>query len=293
MKLLITGGSGYIGSQLVKHFIINNDIVSTIIRKDSSLHYIEEFTDQVICYEHDGTTDNMIEILSSANPDIVLHLASMTRFNHSLIETELLIKDNILFGTQVLEAMAKNNISNFINTGSYWQNSNGKNYSPNSLYAATKEAYEKIIQYYVQVKNIRAITLILYDVYGPNDVRNKIFFQINQAVKKGETLSMTPGEQYLDMLFITDLIAAYNISIQRLMNNSSTNDYEKYYLTTGNQIKLKNLVELYLEISNKKINIDWGGKMYSDKQIMKPFSNGDKLPGWVAKTSLNEGLAQL
>ena len=69
--------------------------------------------------------------------------------------------------------------------------------------------------------------------------------------------------------------------------------YEKYYLTTGNQIKLKNLVELYLEISNKKINIDWGGKMYSDKQIMKPFSNGDKLPGWVAKTSLNEGLAQL
>ena len=81
-----------------------------------------------------------------------------------------------MFGAHILEAMALTSVSYFINTGTYWQHYGGSStYSPSCFYAATKQSFQDILKYYTDSKLIKSITLKLFDTYGPNDSRAKIF----------------------------------------------------------------------------------------------------------------------
>ena len=62
-----------------------------------------------------------------------------------------------------------------VNTGTSWQHYENKDYSPVNLYAATKQSFEAILQYYVEVASLKAITLKLFETYGLDDPRPNFF----------------------------------------------------------------------------------------------------------------------
>ncbi|WDC83286.1 NAD(P)-dependent oxidoreductase [Caloramator sp. mosi_1] len=105
--------------------------------------------------------------------DAIFHLASLFIAEHDSNQIDDLLKSNIIFGTHILEAMKYGNVKNMVNIGTYWQHYKNEEYNPVCLYAASKEAFEKIIEFYIQVENIKVITLKLYDIYGINDKRKK------------------------------------------------------------------------------------------------------------------------
>ena len=84
MKVLITGGSGFIGSNLAKYLVKNNQSVEIIVRPTSNTEIFQEVRKKIIIYEHDGTSENMMSILKESKPDIVCHLASISIYDHNL-----------------------------------------------------------------------------------------------------------------------------------------------------------------------------------------------------------------
>src|SRR5690606_40584249 len=78
------------------------------------------------------------------------------------------------------------NVKYLINTSSYSQHVNQEHYNPNSLYAATKQAYEDILRFYSTKLNI--INLVLFDNFGPNDPRPKIMNLLYKSLVEKSTL---------------------------------------------------------------------------------------------------------
>lgn len=286
---LVTGGTGFIGSHLVQRLVTDGWSVHAIVRPSSDLTPLSDCIEKIVLHVHDGSTLALEQLVRSTHPDVTFHLAALSVANHDSETLEALIRDNILFSTQLMEAVARCDIKNFVNTGTFWQHYENREYSPTSLYAATKQAFEAIVQYYVEVCACRTITLTLFDSYGPRDPREKIFSLLSKAAASAEPLPMSPGEQFLDLVYIDDIIDAYLLAAERLLgDNVQCNEH--YAVSSGQPIKLQQLIKLYESITNIKLAIEWGGRPYREREIMKPWDAGVALPGWYPKIPLDVGI---
>ena len=113
---LVTGATGFVGSHLVRRLIKEGWKTHIITRSSSSLTQIEDVADKIIVHQHDGTTSSMINIIKDAEPDVVFHLASLFLAQHTSEDVEKLVQSNLLFGTQLAEAMTLQGVTKLINT---------------------------------------------------------------------------------------------------------------------------------------------------------------------------------
>lgn len=285
---LVTGGTGFVGGHLAKRLVHEGWQVHILSRKGSKLPHAPEFA-HMANHVHDGSTQNMVECVAQTKPDVVFHLASLFLSQHATKDIESLIQSNVLFGNQLLEAMRVNEVSCIINTGTSWQHYNNEQYNPVCLYAATKQAFEAILEYYVQACGIKAITLKLLDTYGPDDSRPKLFHLLNKAAKSCEPLDMSAGEQLIDIVHIDDVVDAYLIAAKRLLDGKLTK-HEAYAVSSGQPLPLKELVRLYAEVTKQIIPVNWGARPYRYREVMSPWTKGQSLPDWHISKNLIDGL---
>lgn len=289
---LITGATGFVGSHLARRLVNEGWEVHIIIRLQSSLNIIADLIDRLTVHKHDGTTERMIDILNKEKPKIVFHLASLFLAEHQSKDIESLIKSNILFGTQLVEAMVTNGVYSLINTATSWQHYNNDNYNPVCLYAATKQAFEDILKFYIEATPLKVITLKLFDTYGPNDPRPKLFNLLKKVAEEQKPLAMSPGEQLIDLVYIDDVIDAFMVAGERLLSNKAEK-YEEYAVSSGNPIKLRDLVKIYEDFIGRRLPIEWGGRPYRVREVMVPWNKGKILSGWKAKVNLKDGIKKI
>lgn len=285
---LVTGATGFVGSNVVRRLVREGWQVHILSRADSRMPAAAEFS-QVTNHIHDGSTESMVRCVEQAKPDVVFHLASLFLSQHATKDIDALIQSNVLFGNQLLEAMRVNEVKCIINTGTSWQHFNNENYNPVCLYAATKQAFEALLEYYTQACGIKAITLKLFDTYGPNDPRPKLFHLLNKAATSGEALDMSAGEQLIDLVHIDDVVEAYLIAANLLLEGK-VEQHETYAVTSGQPLPLKELVQQYAKVTKQTVNVNWGARPYRYREVMNTWSRGKVLPGWNAMVELQRGI---
>jgi len=291
-RALITGATGFVGSHLARRLVTDGWEAHILVRKTSTLDQIIDFSGKAAIHKHDGSMDNMMTIIKKARPDIVFHLASLFLAEHQPDDIDALIKSNILFGTQLVEAMVKNNAYHLINTGTSWQHYHNEAYNPVCLYAATKEAFETLLKFYTETTALKVINLKLYDTYGPNDRREKLLSLLQKISKNQEPLNMSPGEQFLDLVYIDDVVSAFILASERIKEGMSVN-MEDFAVSSGKPIKLKKLVNIYQNITGKTLPIRWGGRLYRSREVMTPWSSGAALPGWQPLVNIETGIRRV
>ncbi len=233
----------------------------------------------------------MLKLFTTNQIDLVIHLASLASVTHSLNNFESMLQSNIVFGTQLAEAMLIGKVPYLINTGTFSQHYNNCDYNPQSLYAATKQAFDDIILYYSEATSLHCTTLELFDSYGPFDPRPKIIPLLIQAYRDGKTLAMSPGEQQLDLVYIDDIVDAYVTAAMRQLQGR-TAKLERFVVATNQPITLKQVVEQLERVTQSRLPIIWGERSYRMREIMIPWNKGKQLPDWQAVTSIEEGLKQ-
>jgi nucleoside-diphosphate-sugar epimerase len=291
-QALVTGATGFVGSNLARRLSADGWNTHIVVRPDSTLELLVDVEKRITVHKHDGSNDGMHGILAETKPDVVFHLASLFLSEHSSTDISRLVQSNILFGTQLLEAMAAHGVTRIVNTGTSWQHFDNMPYSPVNLYAATKQAFEDILQYYVEARGIQAITLKLFDTYGPNDPRPKLFHLLEKIAREGTTLAMSPGEQSIDLVYIDDVLQAFVIAAERLLTGNAQG-HERYGVSSGSPIPLKELVESYGNVIGKKLPIEWGGRPYRGREVMLTCNTLFMLPGWSPKIPLEDGIKKI
>lgn len=288
--VLLTGVTGYIGRNLARFFISMGWKVHAIIRPSSNRYSLGDIQKKLILHIFDGEMATLCNILSS-HPDTVIHTASLFVAEHKSEDIGALVSSNILFGTQLLEAMVKNEIYQLVNTGTSWQHYNNATYEPVCLYAATKQAFDDILHYYAKATPLKAITLKLFDTYGPNDPRKKMFPMLNQLAKTNQTLQMSQGEQLVDFVYIDDVVLAYLQAVKLLADTHIS--LQDFAVSSGLPIRLRELVEKYENIIGRKLPIVWGGRPYRNREVMIPWNTGMRLPGWSPQIGLESGIRKM
>ncbi len=289
---LITGGTGYLGRNLTRNLLDRGWEVNLLVRDLSIANVYGSYLEGSRTHIYDGDLNGLIKILDATRPTVVFHLAAKVVSDHKSENIDDLYKSNIFFGTQLLEAMRICNIRKFVNTGTFWQYYDGDEYNPVSLYAASKQAFEDILKYYAYAENFEVITLTLFDNYGPDDTRPKLFPMLNKSALSKELVKMSAGEQYIDIVYIDDVVEAY-IAASLILLSGVSLDYQNYAVSSFEPIRLRDLVEIYLELTPIKPNILWGARPYRNREVMFPWSTGAHLPGWSPKIGLREGVKKI
>ena len=180
-------------------------------------------------------------------------------------------------------------VTALINTGTSWQNSSGDSYDPVNLYAATKQAFEDILSYYTRAAGIEALTLRLFDSYGPGDKRRKILRLLLECLRTGEPLAMSPGEQVLDLVHVDDICRAFLRAAELLPEKPAT---RVYAVSGGQRRTLRQVVATLEEAAGRRIPVQFGAVPYRKREVMNPWV-GPLLPGWEPQVDLLTGFKKL
>jgi nucleoside-diphosphate-sugar epimerase len=291
-RVLVTGASGFVGSRLVQRLLDDGLAVHLIVRPQSSLQELKSAASSVTVLTHDGSTGHLVKLLAQAAPDCVFHLASLFIAEHGVEDVVPLLDANVRFGAQLLEAMALNGTRRLVSAGTSWQHFNSPSYRPSSLYAATKQAFDAILDYYVDACGLRTITLKLFDTYGPGDPRPKLFALLRSAARSQARLDLTPGGQLIDLVYIDDAVEAFFLAGERLLLDRS-GPKEEYAVSSGRPLPLREVVAKYAEASGTTLNVRWGARPYRAREVMVPWNTGNLLPGWAPRVSLEVGIRML
>ncbi len=280
-KVLITGATGYIGGNLLSHLIELNCDITCVNSSKQPKENSNGFDIENVTYF--DSIESLEPAFKKGKFYAIFHLAGFQALNLNSQTLNTTLNSNITFGCHILELSRQYDAEHFIYAESFFQFDQKGDYLPRNLYAASKQAFSDILLSYA-INGLKSTSLVLFDVYGPYDSRNKLFNRLDQAFYSQERLLLTPGKQIHYAVYITDVITALCDAAIIQKNNS----FDRFWIA-GEGLTLKETVELWSKIKQKKLNISWGGVEYFPHQVLNPFI-GEKIPGWNAKVKLLEGL---
>ena len=291
MNILIAGATGFIGQHVAEAFYRSDNQVG-ILYRNGSVAKIHNLPSE-ICVYHISENPSPEEIESAvreASPECLIHLAGNTYDESTIFGRNQTLQANFLLGWNLLNAVLENSVPYFINTGTYW--SYGKNHTePNTLYALLKSEFQRILEFHASQDKLKVLTLVLYDVYGPNDPRNKILSILFDAIRNNSLVEMTSGEQQLDLVYIDDVAQGYVAGVHLLKEVSFPN-MSQYALRTGELHSLRSIVDSISSVTGKVVNVEWGRKPYLKHQIFRPIQSIPILPNWEPR-DLTTGLMDM
>lgn len=299
---IVTGATGYIGGHLVRALLSGKHEVYAVLRMHSDLSVLpdeicknEHF--HVYRYAEYGSLLGIFrEITAQKEYFILFHLAAnVISGDHSHGEIPSLISSNLTFGTVLIDAAVRTGVHNVVFTGTYWQYTGGSEYHPLNLYAATKKAFEDILQYYEDAEDLHVMTLLLYDTYGPAvglKKRTKLLDYLRDHAAENITIALSPGKQRLNYVYIDDVVAAY-LRAGNLLASGSYNLCGEYAVRGMETLSLRKIVEMFLSLSNAQVRIQWGGRPYRRREAMIPCESIPLLPGWKPRVMLEDGLRRI
>lgn len=282
-KILLTGATGFLGSHLLESFISKGFEVSILKRLTSHTFRIDYLADQYASFNLDE--QNLDEIFEVVKPDVVVHTACIYgRKNETTFEV---LDTNLFFALELLKVSIVHHVSTFINTDTLLP----KNINDYSLSKAQFREWLEINSKYIQVINLK-----LEHIYGPKDDDSKFIpWLVNKMIFDEGSIKLTSGIQKRDFIYITDLVAVYNLIINKSNDLPNWNSFD---IGTGHFIEMKSIVLLIAENIQKRykkdiINrLEFGVIEYRPFEVMTPsieISNIKKL-GWNPVIEINEGL---
>ena len=290
MRILITGATGFVGKTLVP-YLYNKDIVDITLLVRNQEKAIRLFGNIPIDVISTQSADWMQQV-SELNPDIVLHLAAFFTGRHDKESAGKLVEANISFTTYLLEALSTTQCQHFINIGTFSEFRNGDGeYRPSNLYSATKTAERPIIRYYQTISSWNWFNVVVYSPYGRQNDYKKVIDYMLDAFDTEQPVDFTKGEQILDFVHVDDMADFFYNLIQQLPSLDAP--YYQFHLGTGVGHSIREVAEQIEKVAGKKMNANWGGRPYSEQDIMHAVAAIEqnlRLLNWKSKVDLETGI---
>lgn len=279
LKILITGGKGFLGKHLAKALKERGYIVSSYDILDGQ---------DILNYKQ----------LSNAvkGKDIVFHLAAVADLNHARANPRLAVDLNIIGTANVVDACAKHGaVLNYTSTCCVYGNQDNhpiteKNHpKPTELYAHTKLAGEHVIFGYAVHYGLKYNILRIATFYGSN-MRGALVHAVflRKALKNEPLLIHGTGKQTRTYTHVSDIVDG----MVRVVDKGLTN--EIINITSEEETSVLDLAKLTINITGSKSKLQFVNDR--EGQIYKEHHSADKarkLLGWEAKVAVAEGLKDL
>jgi len=272
-KILLTGSTGFIGSELLKKLSQNNIIFITL-RKKNKIYQKNKNINKIYFNNYNKLNKSLKKI----SVDFVIHCATHYVKHHKHDDLKKLSDSNILFGNIILENLDKMKVKKFINFSTVWENYDAKKDNYFNLYSVYKKNFSNLINFYKSKNlNTKFFDLMISDTFGKNDKRMKLINMLKINFKKSKTTSIVSKKLFLNLLNVSDIINAVNLILNKKIKPDT------YILKNNVNYSISNIINKINKDSQKKIKIKWLSnkilkeKLFNYKQIKKWQPNNSKI----------------
>ena len=299
MRMLITGGAGFIGSEFVRQGVRKGHQVAVVdkLTYAGDLERLSEVRKDITFYKADISNQEFIEhIFEKENPEVVVHFAAESHVDRSLLDPYPFISSNVL-GTQVLLEVSKaKGVELFVNMstdevygdlgkeGTFTEESPLK---PNSPYSTTKASADMLGRAYYRSFGLPVITIRASNNYGPWQYPEKFVPVIILKALRDEKIPVYgDGTNVREWLYVTDCAEGIMAAIDRgkageIYNIGSKEEKQNIEVAKA-ILKLLGKGEELIEFVKDRPGHDFRYSLDTTK--------AKRELGWEAKTSFDEGI---
>lgn len=295
MKVLVTGGAGFIGSHIVKKLLSEN--CEVIIIDNLSTGLLENVPAGVKLYNFDICNDQLQSIFELEQFNSVVHLAAQTMVPISIEKPDLDCKANIMGTVNVLESCRKTGVKRVVFASSaavYGDVSSlpileDSNTAPQSFYGLSKLTVENYLQMYNSTFGLEYIVLRYANVYGErqgDSGEGGVISIFTRKVCQNERITVHGnGGQTRDFVYVGDVALANWIAL------TTTNANNIFNISTEGEVSVNDLINVLQNVSGKRIETNYGPPREGDiyRSVLANGKAFDKL-GWQPKVPLQEGI---
>ena len=289
MKILITGGAGYIGSHITLECIRQGHDV--IVFDNLSSGFIDNIHSEAVFYK--GSTlsnEDISKVMEGGNFDAVIHMAASKAANESMINPSLYSINNIIGGINIINACIKHNIDKFIFSSSaavygkpmYTPIDENHSLNPANYYGYSKLSIENNLDWFSKLEGLKYASLRYFNAAG-FDNNGKIFCKeknplnliplvMEVAIKKrkvidvyGNDYNTKDGTCIRDYIHVSDLSIAHLAALEHIdkaKNNLILN------LGTGTGYSVMDVINMTKLISNENIAFNFVDRRLGDPEIV-------------------------
>lgn len=286
LSILITGGSGFLGSALARHFQGVGHSVALMLRPDSQLGRLRGSDIEAFHIGRCVNDEEIAQFIHDVQPQIIVHtVCAYGRVGERAIDV---VDTNLRLGLQILEAIKtiKHPVT-FINTGTVLE-------PTVSDYALSKQQFVDWARRFAAAsgEQLQFINILLQHMYGPGDDPSKFTTHVLKACSENmPTLNLTLGEQHRDFVYIADVVSAYATVVEQRHTLKAVQDIE---VGSGEAPSVREFVETVRQITNSTTKLSFGAIPYRSNEAMLCKADISRLKemGWTPRYSLVSGLKE-
>ncbi|MBK6962607.1 MAG: UDP-glucose 4-epimerase GalE [Bacteroidales bacterium] len=323
MKILVTGGTGYIGSHTAVELQLQGFEVVIVDNLSNShadvVDRIEEITNiRPEFHQFDLIDREKTKSFFAGHPDLdgIIHFAAFKAVGESMADPLMYYRNNLDSLINILQGMKDNGLKNLVFSSSctvYGQPDElpVKETSPIkeawSPYGNTKQMSEQIIRFAVEAYGLKTIALRYFNPIGSHDSaligelplgvpNNLVPFITQTAIGLRQSLNVfgsdydTPdGTAVRDYIHVVDLAMAHVVAVNRMISASGKSDFEIFNLGTGNGFSVLEVIKSFEKVSGESLNYKIVGRRPGDvEKVWADTSFANQELGWKAQKSLDE-----
>jgi UDP-glucose 4-epimerase len=299
MKYMVTGGAGFIGSNLSEELLNHGDLCIIDDLSSGEIKNIKHLVERGAEFSQTSILDYKKLVKLTKDIDYIFHLAAVPGITISIENPVYTNKVNIEGTLNILEAARKNNVKKVVYSSSssiYGDNpilplKENMNPEPKSPYAVSKLAAEYYCYNYSQIYGLPTISLRYFNVYGPrqnpdSEYSAVIPIFITKILRRENPTIYGDGSITRDFVFVKDVVQA---NIQSMRSNVEG----IFNVALGSQINLNTLVELVMDITGIYVDVMYGPERIGDiKASYACIDKAKKLLDFKPKYKLKKGLEE-
>lgn len=296
-KVLVTGASGFVGSNVARYFYNNGFEVHVIVREKSNLWRISDLKKRIHFHFSDLTdTKTLKKVFLKTKPHYIFHLAAYGAYAWQT-DLKKMIQTNINGTLSVLEASAKVNYRCFVNAGSSSEYGIKKIpmredivLEPNSFYAFTKASGTMLCSVFANKYKKPIITFRLFSVYGPYEDMNRLIPAAMKNALNENVLDLTSKKEKRDFVYVDDVSNAFMCAV-----NTDGLEGQIFNIGTGKQYSNLDIARIVRAVSEKGLIMKVGSYKRRDWDSdfwVADISKSKALLRWKPEYSLGDGLKE-